>query len=144
MLSLPGRGAWHAVATLETAREGAAVGAAPLPGSDNTSFLYVFGGRDADGLGPAFSVGDLQGLVVAEVVAVGAAIPLVVAASVSLGALMPTVSGISLVALAGLGGLGAYAGGADVPTGAWRVTLWGVLAMALTSLVGGIFGAVVP
>jgi VIT1/CCC1 family predicted Fe2+/Mn2+ transporter len=27
--------------------------------------------------------------------------------------------------------------------GAWRVTLWGVLAMGITALVGSLFGAVV-
>ena len=42
-----------------------------------------------------------------------------------------------------LGGVAARAGGAGVMTGALRVTFWGALAMALTAVVGRLFGTVV-
>jgi VIT1/CCC1 family predicted Fe2+/Mn2+ transporter len=37
----------------------------------------------------------------------------------------------------------ARAGGAGMLVGAWRVTFWGALAMAITACVGALFGAVV-
>ena len=49
----------------------------------------------------------------------------------------------SLIFLASLGSLAAYAGGASITVGALRVTFWGVLAMALTAAVGRLFGVVV-
>ena len=52
-------------------------------------------------------------------------------------------SACSLVFLAILGGLAARAGGAGVGAGIARVTFWGALAMALTTAVGALFGAVV-
>jgi VIT1/CCC1 family predicted Fe2+/Mn2+ transporter len=53
------------------------------------------------------------------------------------------VSGTSIVFLAVLGAVAARAGGAGMLLGAWRVTLWGALAMAITAGVGALFGAVV-
>ena len=47
----------------------------------------------------------------------------------------------TVVTLAVLGTLAAYAGGASVVRGAARVTFWGALAMALTAGVGHLFGA---
>ncbi|MEB3322373.1 MAG: VIT family protein [Synechococcaceae cyanobacterium] len=49
----------------------------------------------------------------------------------------------SLGVLIALGGLAAQAGGAPVLPGAWRMLLWGALAMGLTALVGWMFGTVV-
>jgi vacuolar iron transporter family protein len=72
--------------------------------------------------------------------AMGAAMPLVVSAIVPAMALIPLVSGTSLLFLALLGGLAAYAGGAGVAVGAMRVTFWGALAMAVTTGVGAIVG----
>jgi vacuolar iron transporter family protein len=46
----------------------------------------------------------------------------------------------TLITLLVLGGLAAYAGGANVVKGAVRVTLWGALAMALSAVVGRLFG----
>ena len=43
---------------------------------------------------------------------------------------------------ASLGALAARTGGAPVMAGMWRVTFWGVLAMALTAGVGKLFGTV--
>jgi VIT1/CCC1 family predicted Fe2+/Mn2+ transporter len=72
--------------------------------------------------------------------AVGAAMPLVVAAIAPEAVLIPLVSGTSLVFLGSLGALAAHAGGASVMAGAWRVTFWGALAMALTAGVGALTG----
>jgi len=74
--------------------------------------------------------------------AVGAAMPLLVTAMAPVAGLIPLVSGTSLVFLALLGGLAAYAGGAGMTMGAIRVTFWGALAMALTAGVGSLFGTV--
>ena len=75
--------------------------------------------------------------------AVGAAVPLAVAALVPITAAIPAVAATSLVSLAALGALAAQAGGAGPWVGATRVTVWGALAMALTTAVGRVFGAVV-
>ena len=56
--------------------------------------------------------------------------------------LLPSVSGTSLVFLAVLGFISARAGGASVLAGAWRVTFWGALAMAITAGAGALFGVV--
>lgn len=47
---------------------------------------------------------------------------------------------ITLVALLALGALAASAGGASPVKGALRVTVWGAAAMALSALVGSLFG----
>lgn len=72
--------------------------------------------------------------------ALGAAIPLIALAAVPVERVVPFVAGVSLVALSGLGALGASAGGAPVARAAIRVTLWGAAAMALTTVVGRLFG----
>jgi vacuolar iron transporter family protein len=74
--------------------------------------------------------------------AIGAAMPLLVTAVAPAPALIPLVSGSSLFFLALLGGLAARAGGAGIMLGAWRVTFWGALAMAITAGVGALFGTV--
>jgi VIT1/CCC1 family predicted Fe2+/Mn2+ transporter len=48
---------------------------------------------------------------------------------------------VSLFCLLVLGGWSAKVGGADVSTGALRVTFWSALAMAVTGLVGAMVGA---
>ena len=75
--------------------------------------------------------------------AVGAALPLGVTALATGPNLITWITTASLVFLAVLGVLAAKAGGANVWTGAWRVTFWGALAMAITASVGSLFGAVV-
>ena len=57
--------------------------------------------------------------------------------------LMPWVSATSLAFLALLGALAAQVGGAGLLAGAWRVSFWGALAMAITAGVGRLFGSVV-
>ena len=73
--------------------------------------------------------------------AVGAALPLLVAVLLPEGALIWWIAGASLLFLALLGGGAARVGGASVLLGAWRVTFWGALAMAITAGVGAQFGA---
>jgi vacuolar iron transporter family protein len=75
--------------------------------------------------------------------AVGAALPLATAALVPEAQLTLWVTALSLIFLAVLGAVGAKAGGASVLRGVWRVTFWGAVAMAVTALVGKLFGAVV-
>ena len=75
--------------------------------------------------------------------AVGALLPLVVALLAPPARLVPLVAATSLGVLALLGAIGARVGGASAVRGAWRVTFWGALAMALTALVGRLFGTVV-
>ena len=73
---------------------------------------------------------------------IGAALPLLIAWAVPGPQQIVVVATASLVFLAALGGLAAYAGGASITVGAVRVTFWGALAMALTALVGRLFGVV--
>jgi VIT1/CCC1 family predicted Fe2+/Mn2+ transporter len=73
---------------------------------------------------------------------IGAALPLLIAWAVPGPQQIGVVATASLVFLAVLGGLAAYAGGASITVGAVRVTFWGALAMALTALVGRMFGVV--
>ena len=75
--------------------------------------------------------------------AVGALLPLAIAVFVPASALALVVVGTSLAFLAILGALAARVGGAKVLVGAWRVTFWGALAMALTYGVGALFDTVV-
>ncbi len=74
---------------------------------------------------------------------VGAAFPLLVAWFVPRDRIILFVSALSLIFLATLGGLAARAGGASIAVGAFRVSFWGALAMAITAGVGKIFGVVV-
>jgi vacuolar iron transporter family protein len=71
----------------------------------------------------------------------GAALPLAVAAIAPAQGLVYWLVGTSLSFLALLGGAAARAGGAAVLTGAFRVTFWGILAMAVTAGAGALFGA---
>jgi len=99
--------------------------------------------RDELGISASLSARPVQAaLASAASFALGAALPLVVAALVPLHGLMVWVALTSLAFLALLGALAARAGGAAAWTGAWRVTFWGALAMAVTAGVGAIFGSV--
>jgi VIT1/CCC1 family predicted Fe2+/Mn2+ transporter len=75
--------------------------------------------------------------------AVGAALPLLAVVISPDAAMIWTVSGTSLLFLAGLGALAARTGGAPVMKAAARVLFWGAIAMAITAAVGALFGAVV-
>lgn len=71
----------------------------------------------------------------------GASMPLAVAALVVPEYLILVLAPMSLVFLAILGAFAARVGGASIPRAALRVTFWGALAMALTALIGSLFGA---
>ena len=100
--------------------------------------------RDELGITEALSARPVQAAMAsAATFAVGAALPLVTAALVPESRLGIAVSATSLVFLAALGALSAGAGGAAIARGTVRVTFWGAFAMALTALVGRLFGAIV-
>ncbi len=100
--------------------------------------------RDELGISDTFSAQPVKAaLASAMSFAVGAILPLAVTALAPSHGLTAWVSATSLVFLAVLGGMAARAGGAGVLTGAWRVTFWGALAMAVTAKVGALFGAVI-
>ena len=73
---------------------------------------------------------------------VGAAVPLAVAVVAPLSTTMVAVTAAAVVSLALLGAIGAKSGGAAMLRPVLRVTLWGVLAMAITAGIGRLFGAV--
>jgi VIT1/CCC1 family predicted Fe2+/Mn2+ transporter len=72
---------------------------------------------------------------------VGAAVPLAVLALAPETHLIAWIAASSLGCLLLLGGWSANVAGADVIRGAARVGLWSALAMAVTSVVGALFGA---
>ena len=73
--------------------------------------------------------------------AVGAALPLMLAMLLPTDGLTRAVVGSTLFLLIALGAVAARLGGASIVVGAARVAFWGVVAMAVTSLVGRYFGA---
>ncbi|OIN53141.1 VIT1/CCC1 transporter family protein [Pseudomonas costantinii] len=100
--------------------------------------------RDELGISEALTAKPLQAaLASAASFVLGAALPLAVIFIAPRDSVVPWISGMSLVFLAGLGAIAARAGGAKIGIGAWRVTLWGALAMGITAAVGALFGAVV-
>jgi VIT1/CCC1 family predicted Fe2+/Mn2+ transporter len=75
--------------------------------------------------------------------AVGAAMPLIAALLAPEVWTSMVVAAASLIFLALLGAVGAQAGGASLWRGTLRVTFWGALAMAVTYLIGSLFGTTV-
>lgn len=73
--------------------------------------------------------------------AVGAALPVVIAALLPLATISLTVAVSTFGLLIVLGAVAAKTGGAPVFKGAVRVAFWGAVAMAVTALVGHLFGA---
>jgi VIT1/CCC1 family predicted Fe2+/Mn2+ transporter len=72
--------------------------------------------------------------------AVGAGMPLLISILGPHALLIPLIAVTSLMMLALLGGLAAYAGGAAILPGALRVTFWGALTMGVTAAAGALFG----
>ena len=96
--------------------------------------------RDELGMFPAALARPVQAaLASAASFAVGAALPLGVTLLAIDHTLIAWVSGSSLLFLAVLGGVAARTGGAGVLAGAWRVTFWGAMAMAITAATGTVF-----
>lgn len=97
--------------------------------------------RDELGLTQEMAARPVQAaLVSAATFASGAALPLMVAYALPEPQILMGVSAATVVALAGLGAVGAKTGGAGLWRGAARVTLWGAMAMVATALVGWLFG----
>jgi len=99
--------------------------------------------RDELGFSPATAARPAQAAFASAVsFGVGAALPIGVVLIATPAQLVFWVSVASLVFLAGLGATSARVGGAPVVKGAWRVALWGAIAMAITAGAGALFGAV--
>jgi len=71
----------------------------------------------------------------------GAAVPVILVAILPMDNLGIIIASSSLLLLAVLGAIAAKTGGANMLKGALRMSIWGFLAMALTTYVGLVFGA---
>jgi len=71
---------------------------------------------------------------------IGAVIPVLTASMAPVSSLLWFVPALAIALLGALGAVAAYTGGASPLRGAVRVCFWGTLAMALTALVGKLFG----
>ncbi len=97
--------------------------------------------RDELGLSEIHAANPLQAAAASGLTfTLAAALPVVAAVLAPEGQIIPTVVGATLVCLAGLGALGAKAGGAPLGPATLRVLFWGAAAMAITAGVGRIFG----
>jgi VIT1/CCC1 family predicted Fe2+/Mn2+ transporter len=97
--------------------------------------------RDELGISGATRARPIQAaLASAAAFAIGAAAPVALVLLLPVDALVPAISGSTLVLLALLGVVAARLAGAPWLRGAVRVTFWGAVAMALTGLVGRLFG----
>jgi vacuolar iron transporter family protein len=97
--------------------------------------------RDELGISDTTAARPIQAaLTSAAAFAIGAALPLAVAAIAPIGSALIAVAASSLVFLALLGVAGAKIGGSSMLKGAVRVTFWGALAMAVTAMIGALFG----
>jgi len=100
--------------------------------------------RDELGIFERVSARPIQAALASDATfSVGAALPLAAAFVAPDGQVVTMVAGLSLAALAALGGLAARAGGARISIGVARVTFWGALAMVLTAGAGRLFGVTV-
>jgi VIT1/CCC1 family predicted Fe2+/Mn2+ transporter len=75
--------------------------------------------------------------------AVGAVLPLIAIGIFGSSVRVPACILVSVLALAGLGGLGARLGGAPELPAIGRVVFWGALAMGVTSAIGALVGSLV-
>ncbi len=97
--------------------------------------------RDELGLSEVHSANPLQAAFASGLTfTAAAAVPVIVAALAPAGQIIPAVVVATLVSLAGLGALGAHAGGAPKLRATARVLFWGAAAMAITAGVGRVFG----
>jgi VIT1/CCC1 family predicted Fe2+/Mn2+ transporter len=110
----------------------------------NTGDALAAHARDELGISEHVTARPVQAaLTSAATFAVGAAMPLLVSMLAPLPVIIPTISVATLVFLAVLGWLGAWAGGASPWKPMLRVTFWGALALVVTAVIGKLFGAVV-
>ncbi len=97
--------------------------------------------RDEIGITDLSPPQPMQAAVVSAITfALGASAPLLVAVFSPHDMLLVWVGIATLISLAALGALGAQAGGAPRTRAAIRVMVWGILAMAATSAIGGLVG----
>lgn len=100
--------------------------------------------RDELGLTETHTAQPIQAAVASALsFAVGAVLPLLAVLIAPVNLMISIVVGSTLFFLALMGMLAAYLGGANMWTGALRVTFWGLLAMLATALVGKLFGTTV-
>ncbi len=97
--------------------------------------------REELGLSEAHAANPLQAAMASGLTfTIAAAVPLAAAAIAPTEGIIWSVVAVTLVALAGLGALGAQAGGAPKGPATLRVLFWGAAAMAITAGVGRLFG----
>lgn len=97
--------------------------------------------RDELGLSDVHAANPVQAAIAsAATFSVAGAVPLLAALIAPAGQVIPVVLIVTLIALAVLGALGARAGGAPMARAVLRVVIWGAFAMALTALIGRLFG----
>ncbi|KKB86391.1 membrane protein [Devosia limi DSM 17137] len=97
--------------------------------------------REELGLSDVHSANPLQAALASGLTfTLAAALPVIAAVLAPAGATIPVVVVTTLICLAGLGALGAQAGGAPKLRATLRVLFWGAAAMAVTALVGRVFG----
>lgn len=97
--------------------------------------------RDELGLSEVHSANPLQAAFASGLTfTLAAAVPMAAAALAPDTWIIPAVVIATLISLAGLGALGAHAGGAPKLRATARVLFWGAAAMAITAGVGRIFG----
>lgn len=151
----------------DLAREAAELAAAPEAERDELAAIYVERGvqpetaravaeqlmahdslgahaRDELGISSFTTARPVQAaLTSAATFATGAALPLATVAIAPTSGLLIWVAASAVAGLIALGALGARAGGADIGRSVVRVAFWGVLAMAVTAVIGRVFGTVV-
>lgn len=151
----------------DLAREAAELAAAPEAERDELAGIYVERGvqpataravaeqlmahdslgahaRDELGISSFTTARPVQAaLTSAATFATGAALPLATVVIAPNGGLLIWVVASAVSGLVALGALGARAGGADMSRSVVRVVFWGVLAMAVTAVIGRLFGTVV-
>lgn len=97
--------------------------------------------REELGLSEVHSANPLQAALASGLTfTLAAALPVIAAVLAPAGTTIPVVVVTTLICLAGLGALGAQAGGAPKLRPTLRVLFWGAAAMAVTALVGLVFG----
>jgi VIT1/CCC1 family predicted Fe2+/Mn2+ transporter len=97
--------------------------------------------RDELGISEITAVRPVQAaLTSAATFASGAAMPLLAVLLSPAGMIIPIVTVASLLTLAALGAVGAWAGGANIWRAAARVVFWGAFAMAVTAAIGALVG----
>jgi VIT1/CCC1 family predicted Fe2+/Mn2+ transporter len=100
--------------------------------------------RDELGLTEEMAARPLQAAMASALTfALGAGVPILTILVAPARELVVSVALISLLCLVALGAIAARTGGARTLVGAARVAFWGALAMAVTALVGRVFGAAV-